>query len=210
MQTTSCRSSWVLSTVLAFVAAPAHALATIETNVSGISCGITDSSGATMLSDCSSLSFAVTLQPGQSAFLRGTLNYHYTDDGLPVRFTSVPITTGVTFQTSFEAGLILFPNDLCDPRFCGFVPPSVSFASSPTLRTPLILGQNEQSDDITGSVDMFATISQSVDARLPFSADLRIGGVPFAISAPVPEPATIGLLASGLLLGAALRRRRKP
>jgi hypothetical protein len=168
MQSLAYRSSWFLAAVLAFATAPAHALATIETNTSNITCGITDSTGASTFSDCSSLSFAVTLQPGQSAFLRGTLNYHYTDDGLPVPFTSFPITTGVTFQTSFEAGLILFPNDLCDPRFCGFVPPSVSFSSSPSLRTPLILGLNEQSDDIIGGVDMFALISQTADGNLPF------------------------------------------
>ncbi len=208
MQSTACRSSWFLAAVLAFAAAPAHALATLETNASNISCGITDSNGVTMFSDCSSLSFAVTPQPGQSAFLRGTLNYQCTDDGLPVPFVSIPITTGVAFQTSFEAGLILFPNDLCDPRFRGFVPPSVSFSSSPSLRTPLIPGQNEQSDDITGSVDMFATLSQTADGRLPFSATLSIGGLASAISTPVPEPATWALMASGLLLGCALRWRR--
>jgi hypothetical protein len=180
---------------------------TFDTNVSGISCGITDSSG-TVQSDCSTLSFAATVLPGQTAFLRGTLNYHYTDDGLPVPFASIPVSTGVSIPVSFEAGVVLFTNNICDPRYCSdTVPPTVDFTGSPGPSTPLLFGLNDQSDDLTGSIDLFVTVSVSANTALSYATTLFIGAQPIAISAPVPEPATLALMAGGLLLGCALRRR---
>jgi PEP-CTERM motif len=214
MQSRNYRSSWFLAAVLAFAAAPSHALATIETNVSGISCGITDSSGATMLSDCTSLSFAVTLQPGQSAFVSGTFSYRYTDDGLPMSPYLLPPTAFASFPVpaTFETGVLLFNWNCANGRVCSqLVPPGVDFGfpATPGLSLAQLLGYNDQSDDISGSFDV--TVSASVSTTFPsaYSTTLFFDAQAFAFSAPVPEPATIGLMASGLLLGAALRRRRK-
>lgn len=214
MQSPTYRSSWFFAAVLAFTAAPAYALAVFEINTSGIRCGITDSSGTTTLSDCTSLSFAVTLQPGQSAFVSGTLTYHYTDDGLPIRPTPFPLVEGVPFREpiTFEAGIIRFSHNCADARACAFtVPPTVNFgfSSTPNVGPELILGFNQQSDDITGSIDVLVTASQSAATTLSYSTTLFFGAQASALSAPAPEPATIGPMASGLLLGGALRRRRK-
>jgi PEP-CTERM motif len=216
MQSLSYRKSCFVALVLACAAAPAQALATFETQVSGVNCGITDSSGTTVFSDCTALSFEATVLPGQTAFVRGTFSYHYTDDGLPITPTLLPTPFGVaaTEPATFEAGVILFHYN-CEQgaaRFCSMtVPPGVFFSLSatPALPSMLILGLNQQSDDISGSFDVAVKVNLEPAGVLSYSTTLFFRADVFALSAPVPEPATIGLMAAGLLLGTALRRRRK-
>ena len=85
----------------------------------------------------------------------------------------------------------------------------MSFTGSPGTSSPLVLGLNDQRDDITGNVDLFVTVSQAANSGFGYSTTLFIGTQVVAISAPVPEPATLGLMAGGLLLSIAWHRRRK-
>jgi hypothetical protein len=70
-------------------------MAVLETNFSNITCGETNAAGETFFSQCNGLSFAASVAPGETAFLRATLNYHYTDDGLPLpRPQGIQLDTG--------------------------------------------------------------------------------------------------------------------
>jgi PEP-CTERM motif len=211
--------SWRLSCIAVAAAAgaaglaswPAAAMVTLETHVSDISCGITSAAGETTFSDCDSLSFAASVQPGQAAFLRGTLNYHYTDDGLPLPvrqaiqvyasgFNMIPLT--------YEAGALYFAsNDCSDSRYCS-IRPGVNISG--TRFTPsLVLGVNDQPDDISGSKDLFITVGVPQDTPLGYASTLFVSFRPMLFAAPVPEPATVALMSCGLLaLGAMARRRR--
>lgn len=193
---------------------PALALVTLETTLSNISCGITDTAGASLFSDCTSLSFAASIDPGETAFLRATLAYHYTDDGLmlpsPRQFqiNSLGSNSVVTFN---EAAGLYVNSNLCDGRFCA-LPPHVR--AEGTHFTPLILGLNDQPDDITGSRELYVQVSSLADLPFPmgYSTTLFLNAFSVVYSAPappVPEPATVSLMAAGLLVLGHLARRRR-
>ena len=193
------------------VVMPARATATLETGVSNISCGITRASGETTFSDCDTLSFLASILPGESAFLRSTLSYHYTDDGLlldspwQIQLDS----NGLSLLPSpHEVGIIyLASNDCSGNRYCQIPPDGPNFSG--VRFQPFILGLNDQPDDLSGSFDFFISMSLPPDARGGYSTTLFLSASPIAVSAPIPEPATLALMAAGLLaLGVTTRARR--
>jgi PEP-CTERM motif len=193
---------------------PAPALVTLETNISDITCGITDAAGTSRLSNCTGLSFAASIDPGETAFLRATLNYHYTDAGLPLptpmQFQVNALGSNGVMTFNEAAGLYVNSN-LCDSRHCT-LPPHVRVEG--TQFAPLILGLNDHPDDLTGSRNMDVQLSSLADLPFPMSYSTTLFLNPFSIvfaapTPPVPEPATMSLMTVGLLaLGWSMRRRR--
>ena len=208
------RWSWFAGIVVAAacaVALPAQAMVTLETNFSNISCGETNAAGEAFLGDCDSLSFVASVAPGETAFLRATLNYHYTDDGLPLPSPQgIQLGASGSFMQVFtESAVIYLGSSNCtgDRACLNRYPPNVILGGT-TFR-PLILGLNDQPDDITGSVDLFATLGIAADQTVGYSTNLFLSATPLVFSAPIPEPATVALMVTGLsALGLMARRRR--
>ena len=205
---TAVAAAWVASGV----ALPAHAMVTLDTNFSNISCGETNAAGETFFSDCTGLSFAASVAPGETAFLRATLNYHYTDDGL-----ALPRPQGIQLDASglrvqqvvTESAVIYLDSSNCtgSPACLSRFPPNVELGG--TTFQPLILGLNEQPDDITGSIDLFATLGVAANETVGYSTGLFLSATPLVFAAPIPEPAKVALMVAGLLaLGPLVRRRR--
>jgi hypothetical protein len=193
---------------------PAAALVTLETSVSGIACGITDAAGLSQFGDCTGLSFAAVIGPGETAFLRATLHYHYTDQGLPLpapmqfQVNSLGTNGIVTFN---EAAGLYVNSNLCGGRNCP-LPPHVQAQGTPFA--PLVLGLNDHPDELTGSRNLYVEVSSLAGLPLPMSYSTTLFLNPFSIvfappAAPIPEPATLSLIGAGLIALGGWRRRRR-
>jgi PEP-CTERM motif len=220
MRTAMKRSIGRLAAAAAMAAAtglaplPAAALVTLETSISDIACGITDAAGLSRFGNCTGLSFAAVIDPGETAFLRATLHYHYTDQGLPLptpmqfQVNSLGSNGIVTFN---EAAGLYVNSNLCQGRSCT-LPPHVQ--AQGTLFAPLILGLNDQPDDLAGSRDMYIELTALGDLPLPMSYSTTLFLHPFSIvfappAAPIPEPASVSLIGAGLIALAWAKRRRR-
>jgi len=184
-------------------------MVTLETQISNISCGVTRASGETFFSDCNTLSFNAFIQPGETVFLRSTLSYHYTDDGLllPLPWQIQLDSNGQSLLPSpHEVGIIYLTSNNCSGnRHCP-VPPDAPIFSGVSFQ-PLILGLNDQPDDLSGSFDFFISATVRGDAPAGSGVGLFLNYQTVPISAPIPEPSTLALMAVGLLAWG-LRRRR--
>ncbi len=192
------------------MAMPTHAAVTLDTTIADIRCGITSASGETLLGECNTLSFLAALRPGETAFLRSTLSYHYTDDGLlldspwPIQLDPNGL---LSTPSTHEVGIIyLISSDCSADRACP-VPPGGPTISGVAFQ-PLILGLNEQPDDLSGSFDFFIAASLRPDSPADYATTLSLSYTSVAVAAPIPEPTTVALMAAGLLALGLTRRRR--
>jgi hypothetical protein len=193
--------AWVGAVALVLGASSAKATTTLDWEISNISCGLFDSAfGTTLYGDCDSLSFNVRAFAGQTAFLRGTISYHYQDDGLPLSYLARFQTDafgGGTFAPFESAGLQATGSGCVRP----FCPNEEVFGVG--FQTE-ILGLNDHPDNFSGSVTFETYASPSL---IPFSGKLFIEVKPIILSA-IPEPETLALMTCGLL-GIALRSLRR-
>jgi hypothetical protein len=189
-------------------AGPVQALVTLDTQIVDIRCGVTSDAG-TAFSECSSPSFSAALAPGQTAFLSLTVDFHYTDDGLPLErpFAFQLDPNGLNMLPVPYEAAVLYPqsNNCSGSRYCR-PPPHLVLGG--TGFAPLVLGLNDEPDDIRASWDLSVTIGAAAGQPLGATADLFLGFTPVTVSAPIPEPATVALLGSGLAALAWRRRRR--
>lgn len=191
--------------VLVSWSSSASATTTLDWEISDISCGVRDlATGATADGNCNSLSFEAQALVGQVAFLRTTVSYHYSDDGLPLdypaRFQTNPFGAG-TIAEFESAGLYVTGSgcvrSTCNPDFGG-----VGFQST-------IFGLNDTPDNFSGSAT-FETFLAPTPNYNPggASAKLFIEVSPIVFTAAIPEPTTWALMACGLL-GLAMHSRRR-
>lgn len=191
------------------MSAPAQALVTLDTQIVDIRCGVTSDQG-TRLADCASPSFSAAIAPGETAFLSLGVEFRYTDDGLPLDHPSAFQLDPNGFQMlpvpSEAAVLYPFSNNCSGSRYCR-PPPHLTLGG--TGFAPLVLGLNDEPDDISGRWDLSVTIGAVAGQPLGFSGDLFLGFTPVTVAAPIPEPGTIALLVAGMVaIGLRSRRRR--
>lgn len=205
-----------------FAAAPALAgqdpsalsKATLDYTVSA-TCTLTTPSGSSNV-PCSSTLWNITLQPGWSATMSATWNWHYTDDGLPVD-RGMLLTTGSSPSAGggrpafYEsAGIYVQAIPTCGRAGCT---PLAANVSGDIGLLAVFESDNSVPDDITGSrtltvtADFPSTFSGAESAQFGFFTN----GV-FVNSAPIPEPSTwalfgVSLAAMGFVKG---RRARRP
>ncbi len=104
------------------------ATTTLDYHWTDITCGIVAADGSTVAQPCTGPgpSFSALVQPGESAFVRATLEYSYHDDGLlldqPQAFQIDP--SGLRNATvHHEASGLYFASNACIGRYCNDVPP---------------------------------------------------------------------------------------
>lgn len=202
---------------------PAHALTVLDLSLSEPSCGLIGVDGSVTAQPCSGLSFSAALLPGEAVFVSATLHYEYRDDGLVLpagAWSFVRPGPGPYPPESHEAGALYFVSNACaSAAECLRQPVERVDVFSQSGRSPLILGNNDVPDSLTGEIRLFATSGVlagwlsggqrtafiGVDG---FTLDGRgLSSVPVAPA--IPEPTTAALMLAGLA-ALALARRAHP
>lgn len=206
--------------IVAALATPAAASATTSLTFywSDVQCGVTSSSGTTY-GTCNQPSFSALVQPGESVFVVGTLNYTYSDDGAPLdrpgAFQLDSMGLRMLFVDHEAGGLYLTSNQCRDAR--GNCPVHrTEFSDAFDGPNYLIFGNNASPDSFSGHVTYHA--SSTVISTWPFPAQAgAFMGVYHTVTysgstvPAIPEPSAAALMAAGLLaLGGLMRHRRTP
>lgn len=193
----------------------AHAETTLTWGWTDIHCGVIAADGTRTQQPCDARSFSALVMPGESVFVGATLHYSYSDDGLALdpggNWGFVTGCCGSFRRVTHEAGaLYLYSNQCSSLQECMGRPFDRVDTFNPTS-SPLILGDNDVPDTITGELGLFATSGQS--ATSPFGAMRTafvdaLGFGHSGIAAAVPEPSSCALLLAGLAMLYAVTRRR--
>jgi hypothetical protein len=180
---------------------------------SNIQCGVS-AIGGPVYSSCDVPSFTALAQPGQSVFVEATLNWSYSDDGLPLQspgLFQLDTTGRRNLFASYEAaGLYLTSNQCRDER--GNCPIRTEFVDAFDGPNYLIFGNDAHPDSFTGQATYRA--SRTVVGNWPSPALATAGmgvyhNVAYSGVLPaIPEPSSYALLVAGLMTLAVKMRRR--
>lgn len=200
--------------LLAASAASAHAETTLTWLWSGVGCGLIAANGTRTERPCDGRSFSALVMPGESVFVAATLRYQYSDDGLPLdpgaTWGFITGGGGSFRRVTHEAGALYFYSNQCSTfQECMSRPvEQVDTFNGPV--GPLILGDNDVPDNLSGEFGLFATSGQLATwpGGAVRTARIDVQGLGLSGIAPaIPEPATYALMLAGLAaLGRAKRR----
>lgn len=183
--------------------------ATLDYTVS-VSCTLTTPSGSSSV-PCDSTVWNLRLEPGWSATMTATWNWHYTDDGLPIVGSLMDPASGLfggsrpTFNES--AGIYAQTLPACGRGACTTRPPTLS---GDLGLLAVFESNNNVPDDITGSRTLTVTASWAADDPLGWTGQFGFfqPGYPYITVNSVPEPSTWALFGVSLAALALVRRRR--
>jgi hypothetical protein len=152
-------------------------------------------------------------QGGGSGSVTATLDYTYTDDGLPLEGYGVFYLdpNGFTWNTTtFEAGALYVGSNSCEgSRYCPPDPNLHIWGS--TGFPPILLGLNSVADRMSGSISLFSYVTvMRPDQVGSITTPVYVGWNAVTYSGVVPEPGTFLLTAAGLALLVGSLRRRPP
>jgi PEP-CTERM motif len=202
---------------LTLAGAAAHAEVTLTYEWTDISCGVTAADGSRSTAPCATTSFSALIQPGESVYVNAHLSYAYHDDGLalaqPVILQPSPFNTIVL---NHEAAVLPVTYSVCrDYASCNAQAyDHIDSAIGPPPLYPLVLGNNPEPDELSGTTFVFASsgLPTSYPGFVQRSVFFDVLNVQTysGIAAAVPEPASYALILAGLavVVTAARRRRR--
>lgn len=199
-----------LTVPLLFAPMPAAADASLDWSISSISCTLTAPGGATSVVPCSTTQWSPSLQPGWSATISATVDYHYTDDGLPVAgAVLIDLTTGGFVPVTHEsAGLYYFTQPACGRGGCTpQIPPALELSGATPLGA-VFVSNNDVPDDITGSRTLSLTASLPAGTPYSWGGELAFAIPSATVVNSVPEPSTWALFGVSLATLAFVRRQR--
>jgi hypothetical protein len=189
--------------------------ATLDYTMS-VTCTLTTPSGSSNV-PCSSTLWNVSLEPGWSATMAATWDWHYTDDGLPVDRGTLLVTgsgpsAGGGRPALYEsAGIYAQALPICGRGGCSPRPPNMS---GDLGFLAVFESDNSTPDDITGSRTLTVTATWSDNEVFGWSGQFGFFQPPgypyFTVNSapPIPEPSTWALLGVALAALAVERRRR--
>lgn len=187
-------------------APPVAAMATLDSTVVGASCSLTTGEGTTTV-PCESSGWSVMLQPGWSAQMVATVEYTYTDDGLPLDrpswFQLDPFGLH-NLSVDHEAGAVYVftSREACRDESCRSW---IDYTGAGF--GPYVILDNDVPDMVSGSFVVTTGAENNTNPALGMNLWGRIYVTTWDMVFAVPEPGTWALLLVGLLSIGWWRRR---